>query len=531
MLEGAGLALVGTPEFQRLWAIRQTGFAHLVFPGANHTRLEHSLGAYWVALRMAERLGLSEPEQDLVTSAALLHDLGHGPFSHTFDGPMVEALGYGHEALSRARILGRDPTAPGEVPRILKRFGIDPKEVADLVDPPRRGGARPLLKGLLHGAVDADRIDYLQRDAHYTGVGHGAIDAVRLLETIRESKGRLVFAEKGRSAVEGFLVGRALMYSTVYYHKTVRAAEMMAQAALERIPGYPESARPTFRWTDGEWMTRVRAVGGLSQQLVDALSERRLYKRVHGRPTVEKSPRTAWHRLLVHPLEASGPGGRARRAGERPAGLGPDRPRRSRAPRGSGSRLGGDRTRGGRPHHLPVPTAEPMAPARDPAPLGLGGQRLRGAGARGRRGAGPRARPFVPSVTAGPRTRCEHLDTFPHPLGHGKHRQTRDAQQVEPRERGVRPDLTEGNGAGKASDRLHLDPPGPPRVVRVRLGQRGHAQDAHARTFVPAVVEEGLVPGMHPAKMLKGGRVVDAVPSGASVALEVRVGVPSSVPA
>ncbi len=303
MLEGAGLALVGTPEFQRLWAIRQTGFAHLVFPGANHTRLEHSLGAYWVALRMAERLGLSEPEQDLVTSAALLHDLGHGPFSHTFDGPMVEALGYGHEALSRARILGRDPTAPGEVPRILKRFGIDPKEVADLVDHPRRGGARPLLKGLLHGAVDADRIDYLQRDAHYTGVGHGAIDAVRLLETIRESKGRLVFAEKGRSAVEGFLVGRALMYSTVYYHKTVRAAEMMAQAALERMPGYPESARPTFRWTDGEWMTRVRAVGGLSQQLVDALSERRLYKRVHGRPTVEKSPRTAWHRLLVHPLE------------------------------------------------------------------------------------------------------------------------------------------------------------------------------------------------------------------------------------
>ncbi|HLM92063.1 MAG TPA: HD domain-containing protein [Thermoplasmata archaeon] len=303
VLEGAALALVGTPEFQRLWAIRQTGFAHLVFPGANHTRLEHSLGAYWVATRMAERLGLSEQEQGVVASAALLHDLGHGPFSHTFDGPMVEALGHGHEALSRARILGRDPAAPGEVPRVLERFGIDPEEVADLVDPPRRGGARPLLRGLLHGAVDADRIDYLQRDAHYTGVGHGAIDAVRLLETLRESKGRLVFAEKGRSAVEGFLVGRALMYSTVYYHKTVRAAEMMAQGALERMPGYPESARPTFRWTDGEWMTRLHAVGGLSQSLVDGLAERRLFKRVHGRPTVERAPRAAWHRLLVHPIE------------------------------------------------------------------------------------------------------------------------------------------------------------------------------------------------------------------------------------
>jgi len=303
VLEGAGLPLVGTPEFQRLWAIRQTGFAHLVFPGANHTRLEHSLGAYWVASRMGELLNLSAHDQTLVSTAALLHDLGHGPFSHTFDSPMVEALGYGHEALSRARILGRDADASGAVPKVLERFGIDPGEVADLVDPPRRGGPRPLLRGLLHGAVDADRIDYLQRDAHYTGVGHGAIDAVRLLETLRESKGRLVFAEKGRSAVEGFLVGRALMYSTVYYHKTVRSAEMMAQAALERMPGYPESARPTFRWTDGEWMTRIRAVGGISQSLVDGLSERRLYKRVHGRPTLERAHRAGWHRLLLHPVE------------------------------------------------------------------------------------------------------------------------------------------------------------------------------------------------------------------------------------
>jgi uncharacterized protein len=301
VLEGAGLGLVGTPEFQRLWGIRQTGFAHLVFPGANHTRLEHSLGAYWVAGRMGERLGLSSDDQALVTSAALLHDLGHGPFSHTFDGPMVETLGFGHEALSRARIVGRDPDAAGEVPRVLEKYGIPPARVADLVDPPSRGGVRPLLRGLLHGAVDADRIDYLQRDAHYTGVGHGAIEAVRLLETLRESKDRLVFAEKGRSAVEGFLVGRALMYSTVYYHKTVRSAEMMAQGALERMPGYPESARPSFRWTDGEWMVRVRATGGPSQSLVDALSERRLYKRVHGRPTVERAARTRWHRYVTDP--------------------------------------------------------------------------------------------------------------------------------------------------------------------------------------------------------------------------------------
>ncbi|MCI4365773.1 MAG: HD domain-containing protein [Thermoplasmata archaeon] len=301
LLEGAILDLVGTKAFQRLWGIRQTGFAHLVFPGANHTRLEHSLGTYSVAGRVAERLGLGEEDQHLVRTAALLHDLGHGPFSHTFDGPMVEVLGHGHEARSRAAILGT--TGDGEVTRILDAAGIPPRPVADLVDPPARPRRRSVLGEILHGAVDADRIDYLQRDAHYTGVAHGAIDAARLLDTMRASNGRLVFADKGRSAVEGFLVGRALMYSTVYYHKTVRAAEMMAQAALERLPGYPESARVAFDWTDGDWMHNVRAAGGLSEKLVEGLTSRRLYKRVPGRRTLASAPRKAWRRYLERPAE------------------------------------------------------------------------------------------------------------------------------------------------------------------------------------------------------------------------------------
>ncbi len=302
-LDAPALALVNTPEFQRLWGIRQTGFAHLVFPGANHTRLEHSLGTYWVAGRMAEHLGLNHHEQEVVRTAALLHDLGHAPFSHTFDHSMQEVLGCGHEALSRSRILGKDPDAPGEVPRALRRHGLDPAEVAGLVDPPSRGGARPVLRSILHGAVDADRIDYLQRDAHYTGVAHGAIDAVRLLETVRRAGERLVFAEKGRSAVEGFLVGRALMYQTVYYHKTVRAAELMAQAALERMPGYPESVRPAFSWTDADWLVRVREAGGRSAELVDGLSTRQLYKRVQGWADLEPAARRGWRRLLAHPRD------------------------------------------------------------------------------------------------------------------------------------------------------------------------------------------------------------------------------------
>ncbi|EQD42493.1 Metal-dependent phosphohydrolase, partial [mine drainage metagenome] len=149
VLDGPSLALVNTPEFQRLWGIRQTGFAHLVFPGANHTRLEHSLGTYWVAGQMADQLGLDGDAPSLLRAGALLHDLGHGPFSHTFDASMQEVLGHGHERLSRARILGDDPGTAGEVPRILERTGLRPREVADLVDPIGGSGRTPWWGGLL----------------------------------------------------------------------------------------------------------------------------------------------------------------------------------------------------------------------------------------------------------------------------------------------------------------------------------------------------------------------------------------------
>jgi len=306
LLDGAALALIGTPEFQRLWGIRQTGFAHLVFPGANHTRLEHSLGTFWVAAQMADRLGLGSRARRRVTAAALLHDLGHGPFSHTLDGPMNEVLGMSHEGVSRERIEGTEGgrvPAPSQVPRVLERFGLDPREVADLVDPVRGRAPSQLERAILHGAVDSDRIDYLQRDAHYTGVGHGAVDAGRLLETIRADGGRVAFAEKGRSAVEGFLVGRSLMYSTVYYHKTVRAAEMMAQAAVERQPGYPEAAREQFRGTDGELLDRLRGAGPVSGPLAEGLLARRLYKRALALRHVSGGSRVSWRRMLHRPAE------------------------------------------------------------------------------------------------------------------------------------------------------------------------------------------------------------------------------------
>ncbi|HEV2519225.1 MAG TPA: HD domain-containing protein [Thermoplasmata archaeon] len=306
-LPDAPLALLGDPAFQRLWGIRQTGLAHLVFPGANHTRLEHSLGVYWVARQMAHALELDPSDAEAVGIGGLLHDLGHPPLSHTLDGPMREALGVTHEGRSRALVLGTDrgeadPRAtPSRIPQILQRHGLDPRAIADLIDPPAGSERHPLLRALLHGPIDADRIDYLQRDAHYTGVAHGAIDASRLLDTLKARGHRLVFAEKGRNAVEGFVVGRSLMYSSVYYHKTVRAAEVMAQAALERMRGYPAIARPLLAQTEGDLFGALESGGGYPGRMVRALRERRLYKRVQAWRTVPTGRRAALLPLVRRP--------------------------------------------------------------------------------------------------------------------------------------------------------------------------------------------------------------------------------------
>ena len=305
-LSGTALDLIGSQEFQRLWGIRQTGFAHLVCPGANHTRLEHSLGVYWVAGAMARALELNAEEEEMVTVGGLLHDVGHAPFSHTLEPTMREVLGVNHERRGRELIEGERSLTPSTAltPRVceaLESHGLAPSQVADLIDPP--GGSREssVLRDVLHGAIDADRIDYLQRDAHYTGVGHGAIDAVRIIGTVRRYRGRLAFAGKGRSALEGFLVGRSLMYTSVYYHKTVRSAEVMVQSAVERLPGFPGSAAPLFDLTDGDLLCELRRRDHRTRTLAEALLVRRLYKRVAGLEPPVGARASAWLKLARRP--------------------------------------------------------------------------------------------------------------------------------------------------------------------------------------------------------------------------------------
>jgi len=285
-LTGSVVDLLETPEVQRLHSIKQLGFAHLVFPGAHHTRFEHSLGSSMIASQIAAILGLDETETQLITCAALLHDIGHGPFSHTLESILLERFGVDHVDLTEQLILGKYEIfdaaekpfvhAP-TVHRILDKQKINGKDIVHII----RGklSKKSYLSQLLNSTIDVDQLDYLMRDAYYTGVAYGMIDLQRLLQTIMVHKGNLTMMRKGVNVVENILMARALMYSSVYFHKTVRIAELMLSKALEEIP----NAEPFefFRLTDAEIMTRLKTMGRFQQEIIARLKYRDLFKQAY----------------------------------------------------------------------------------------------------------------------------------------------------------------------------------------------------------------------------------------------------------
>lgn len=276
---GPILELVKTPEFQRLRHIRQLGLAYLVYPGANHSRFEHSLGTWHLAKRLASEVGLSEDESLLLQVGALLHDIGHGPLSHTFEGIYRHYVKeHDHMRLGQDIIMGKinitGDEDGGRIPEILEKHGIDPREVADLL----LGKAeKPYLGQMLHGGVDVDQLDYLIRDAYYTGVAYGIIDLERLLKVLEIHNGELVVDEKGVEAVEGMLVARSLMYSRVYFHHTVKIAEGMLTRALEFA--LEEGHLWDFwKMTDCRVLVELEDLEGLSSELTRRVLYRKLYK-------------------------------------------------------------------------------------------------------------------------------------------------------------------------------------------------------------------------------------------------------------
>jgi HD superfamily phosphohydrolase len=302
-VEPLELDLMETLEMQRLNGIKQLGLSYLVFPGANHTRIEHSLGTSHLAKRISDVLSLEKSEKDLLVSAGLLHDVGHGPFSHTLETTLEQAIGMNHMDLTKKIIIGEEDNISKEdreafpnVPRVhevLKEHDVNSNEVADLISSPFHSHSTTLhrdkdqeffnekryLTQLINSPIDMDQIDYLLRDAYYTGVTHGKIDVDRLIQTFSIHHNDLVVDRKGLSALEGMFVARALMFSSVYFHKTVRIAELMLARAVEKWVGLDPSS--IQRMVDSELTSSLIEQGGYQKDMALKIKYRKLYKKAY----------------------------------------------------------------------------------------------------------------------------------------------------------------------------------------------------------------------------------------------------------
>ncbi|MDR1794910.1 MAG: HD domain-containing protein [Erysipelotrichaceae bacterium] len=233
-------------EFQRLRHIRQLGSAVMVYPTAEHSRFSHSLGAYEICRRLLKEvkgLQVSSYDEVAVLLAALLHDLGHGPFSHSFEA--ISRIH--HEEMTKRLLLG-----PSEIFDILKKGDKDlPQAVAAIID---HSHANPLLTQLISSQLDVDRMDYLLRDAYCTGTTYGDFDLERIIRTLRTSDNKLVIKQSGMHAIEDYIMARYHMYWQVYYHPVSRSYEILLSKLFERLfhnsrqDPFLVSRYPMFGW-------------------------------------------------------------------------------------------------------------------------------------------------------------------------------------------------------------------------------------------------------------------------------------------
>lgn len=245
--------LVDTPEFQRLRRITQLGFAFLAYPSARHTRFEHSLGTFY----LAKKIRAHNPEiEEGALYAALLHDIGHYPFSHTLEGLYPR-----HEENTLWVI---EHGSVGDV--IKENYSI--REFKKLLKHP-----------IVSGDIDADRMDYLVRDAYYTGAAYGVVDLERLVRNLKFDGKRLLVEEKGLVAAQNLLLSRAMMYPTVYFHHTTKIAEAMLRKAVELEKIILEEIR---LMDEIDLVSRLRNSEKVEvRELIRAIDDRKLYKRVY----------------------------------------------------------------------------------------------------------------------------------------------------------------------------------------------------------------------------------------------------------
>jgi len=266
-VEGVAEALLDTPAVQRLRHVSQLGTVSLVYPSANHTRFEHSLGVYHLANRALDSLNVEGEAGERVRAAALLHDVGHGPFSHNVEGVTHRHTGKYHDDVGE--LLTR-----GEVGDVLREHDLDPGTIAGLVGGEGRYGQ------LVSGELDVDRMDYLVRDAHHTGVPYGTIDHERLVRALTFVDGELVLDEGNVQTAESLLLARALMNPTVYTHHVAQIGKAMLRRASERLLATSPDldAADLRRMNDHDLLVALRSTPA-TEATAERLLTRDLYKR------------------------------------------------------------------------------------------------------------------------------------------------------------------------------------------------------------------------------------------------------------
>jgi HD superfamily phosphohydrolase len=293
-LDELASAIIDTVEMQRLRRIRQLGFSYLVYPGANHTRFEHSLGTYHLMNALLNRLDVAKEEEQELRVASLIHDIGHGPYSHVTEPLIKKLTGKGHddiESVLVARDIEEEKDVESSAPTIatvLEDHHLDTRKILGHIKGERAGNrTKRDLSRILNGEIDVDKMDYLVRDSYYTGVAYGVVDNIRLIQGLDFFKNELVITEKGVLPAEYLLFSRFLMHPTVYNHHTGRIAQLMLLNALEAfIESVSESeseakdfATALRTMDDSEINIALRNAHGYPQAMMTRINERRLFKR------------------------------------------------------------------------------------------------------------------------------------------------------------------------------------------------------------------------------------------------------------
>ena len=283
------IAMIDTPAFQRLRRVRQLGTTDLVFPGARHSRFEHSLGVFHLAGLAIERLrgsaAFDAADERALLAAALLHDVGHYPFSHAVEELEVDQV-------RRHTDIARDVIADQMRDILETEWDVDPVLVASLVAGPQQGDpqltdGQVLLRSVLDSSLDVDKLDYLVRDARGANVPYGVVDVQRLIGALADRRSdeghpELAVETKGVAALQSLVFAKHLMFATVYWHHACRAAVVMLLRSLQEAlrAGYL-GAETLERSDDEELLATLRAddAPDLVRTLAQRLRDRRLYKR------------------------------------------------------------------------------------------------------------------------------------------------------------------------------------------------------------------------------------------------------------